>query len=125
MTENNSIEEHLKELEQRLLEPEVRKSAAEVGALLAEEFKEFVSTGQIYNKAQIIELLQIAPTADSALSDFKALMLAPDVALATFFYVREAAQDRPAAKSIRSSIWKRIDGRWQMVFHQGTLCSEK
>ena len=125
MTENNSIEEHLKELEQRLLKPEVRKSAAEVGALLAEDFKEFVSTGQIYNKAQIIEMLQKAPTADSALTDFKALMLAPDVALATFFYFRGATQDRPAAKSIRSSVWKRIDGRWQMVFHQGTLCSEK
>ena len=125
MTENDSIEEHLKELEQRLLKPEVRKSAAEVGALLADDFKEFVSTGQIYNKAQIIELLQKAPTADSALTDFKTLMLAPDVALATFFYSREATHDRPAAKSIRSSVWKRIDGRWQMVFHQGTLCSEK
>ena len=22
---------------------------------------------------------------------------------------------------LRSSIWKLIDGRWQMVFHQGTL----
>ncbi len=124
MTENDSIEEHLKELEQRLLKPEVRKSAADVGALLADDFKEFVSTGQIYNKAQIIEMLQKAPTADSELTDFKALMLAPDVALATFFYSRGATHDRPAAKSIRSYVWKRIDGRWQMVFHQGTLCSE-
>jgi hypothetical protein len=23
-------------------------------------------------------------------------------------------------RTLRSSIWKRIDGRWQMIFHQGT-----
>lgn len=125
MTEDNSTEEHLKSLEQRLLDPEIRKSAAEVGALLADEFREFVSTGEIYNKSQIIELLQKAPTTASSLTEFKTLLLAPDVALATFFYFRGAAQDRPAAKSIRSSIWKRMNGRWQMVFHQGTLCGEK
>jgi hypothetical protein len=123
MTENDSIEEHLKELEQSLLRPEVRKSATAVGVLLADDFKEFVSTGQIYNKAQIIELLQKAPMADSALTDFKALMLAPDVALATFFYSRGATHDRPAAKSIRVYL-KRIDGRWQMVFTK-ELLSEK
>jgi len=22
---------------------------------------------------------------------------------------------------LRSSIWQRIDGRWQMIFHQGTV----
>lgn len=125
MTEDTSTEEHLKTLELRLLDPEIRKSSTELGALLADEFREFVSTGQIYNKSQIIDLLRKAPTNDSSLTDFKAHLLAPDVALATFFYFRGATQDRPAAKSIRSSIWKRLNGRWQMVFHQGTLCGEK
>lgn len=122
MSEESRIEEHLKGLERRLLEPEVRKSAAEVGALLADGFREFVSSGQVYDKAQIIELLRRSPAADSELADFKAVLLAPGVALATFVYFRGAAPDRPAAKSLRSSVWKMIDGRWRMVFHQGTLC---
>lgn len=125
MTEDGSIEEHLKKLEQRLLEPETRKSAVELDALLADDFREFVSSGRIYDKAQIIELLRKSPSADSSLADFKAVILAPDVALATFSYSRGATSDRPAAKSIRSSVWKRSNGRWQLVFHQGTLCGEK
>ena len=44
------------------------------------------------------------------------------MALVTFLYTREATPERPAAKSIRSSIWKLMAGRWRMVFHQGTLC---
>ncbi|MDE2140877.1 MAG: DUF4440 domain-containing protein [Elusimicrobia bacterium] len=124
MAEENLFEELLKKLEQRLLEPGIRKSAAQVGALLADDFREFASSGKTYNKIQTIELLQNSPAADSTLEDFKTVILAPDVVLATFVYFRGATHDRPAAKSIRSSLWKRMEGRWQMVFHQGTLCSE-
>ncbi len=122
MTEDNSIEADLKKLEQRLLEPKIRKSAAEIGALLADDFKEFASTGQIYNKAEIIKSLQNEPPAQAVLSNFKATILAHDIALATFQYSRESTKDRTAATSIRSSVWKRTNGRWQMVFHQGTMC---
>lgn len=125
MTEAISVEEHLKELEERLLEPEIRKSAAEAGALLADNFQEFTSTGQIYDKAEIIAVLRNAPRTRCSLTDFKAVILAPDVALATFCYFRESTHDRTAAKSLRSSVWKQTNGRWQMVFHQGTLCNEK
>ena len=125
MPEDNAIEAHLEDLERRLLKPEIRMSPAEVGAMLADDFKEVAGTGEIFNKAQIIEMLRNAPPAKMELTDFKAVVLAPDVALAKFFYSRGATPDRPAAESIRSSVWKRIDGRWQMVFHQGTLSGER
>lgn len=115
------LEKHLKMLEQRLLRPEVRKSPAEVGALLADDFVEFASDGRVCGKAQIIESLRKSPAARMTLSDFKVRMLAPDVALATFRYHRESTPERPAARSIRSSVWKRTNGRWRMAFHQGTL----
>ena len=33
---------------------------------------------------------------------------------------RGATAVRPSADSLRSSIWRLRDGRWRMVFHQGT-----
>jgi hypothetical protein len=42
--------------------------------------------------------------------------LAPDVVLATYRVVDETRKQH----TLRSSIWKLKDGRWQMVFHQGT-----
>jgi glyoxylase I family protein len=42
------------------------------------------------------------------------------VALLTYRAHRGATAVRPAADSLRSSIWRLRQGHWQMVFHQGT-----
>jgi hypothetical protein len=52
----------------------------------------------------------------ATLHNFEVHPLAPDVVLATYCSVNETRKQH----TLRSSIWKRIDGRWQMVFHQGT-----
>jgi hypothetical protein len=53
------LEESLfRELEERLLEPDFRKSAKDIMDLLADEFIEFGSSGRVFNKQQIIESLQ-------------------------------------------------------------------
>lgn len=122
MPEDSDVGTHLESLERRLLDPQVRASPSEVSPLLADDFVEIAANGQVYDRAQIIEVLQKSPTPQTALSDFKSKLLSADIALVTFYYSREATPERPAAKSIRSSIWKRMDGRWRMVFHQGTLC---
>lgn len=116
-----TVAEELEALERRLLDPEFRKSAEAVGSLLADEFIEYASNGEIFDKARIIEVLCAALPTPMDLTDFKAVVLAPDAALATFRYERGATAARPAAVSLRSSVWKRLNGRWQMVFHQGTL----
>jgi glyoxylase I family protein len=125
MIEDESIERHLLMLEQRLLEPHIRRSPAEAGALLADDFAEFSSTGRAYDKAQILEALRTSSPARFALADFKVVRLSANVALATFRVIRDSTPERPAAESLRSSVWKKIGGRWRMVFHQGTLCEEK
>ena len=53
------------------------------------------------------------------LSDFEAKSLASGVILATYRAVKHESDGR-RSYSLRSSIWKLIDGRWQMIFHQGT-----
>jgi hypothetical protein len=43
----------------------------------------------------------------------------------TYRVIRQGTADEPPIYSLRSSIWKLIDDRWQMVFHQGTLTQER
>lgn len=109
-----SEERLLRELEEGLLQPSVRASAEQAAALLADEFVEFGSSGRIYDKKQIIELLQEeqGQSRQRTVSDFSARQLATDVVLLTYRIVE--------TRTIRSSIWKLTNGQWRMVFHQGT-----
>jgi hypothetical protein len=103
----------LRDLEERLLLPSVRASPDEVAALLADEFIEFGSSGRIYDKQLIIRLLQEDPgEARLTLVEFSARRLSADVVLVTYRVVE--------SRTIRCSIWSLREGRWRMVFHQGT-----
>jgi hypothetical protein len=117
------VEQELERLERQLLRVEVRKSPVRVKALLDDDFHEFASTGRIYNKSQIIKALRTGPTVRCSLQRFKALRISPDVALTTFRYVKSSNSGQGRLTSLRSSLWKRMDGRWRMIFHQGTLCA--
>jgi hypothetical protein len=113
----------LRQLEEHLLRPEVRGSAEQVGRLLADDFVEFGSSGYAYDKQQIIEALQQEkpdPALRISLTEFAARRLAPGIFLVTYRTTWDAGADEPGRSRLRSSIWKLIDGRWQMVFHQGT-----
>jgi hypothetical protein len=124
MQADSVLEDHLRQLEERLLQPSVRKSAEEVSELLASEFIEFGSSGQIFDKQSIIASLQMEPIAHRVLLDFNTSALAHGVVLVAYSAVRQGGTGEPPIYSLRSSIWKLIDGRWQMVFHQGTLSQE-
>jgi hypothetical protein len=113
--------DHLRTLEERLLQPDVRRSAQAVASLLADEFVEFGSSGRVFDKTQIIAALRDEPPIERVLSDFGSTVLAPGVVLVTYRIARRTASDEPPQHLLRSSIWKLMDGRWQMVFHQGTL----
>ncbi len=55
------------------------------------------------------------------MSDFKITELSEDVMLATYYIEFTDISTSERKESLRSSIWKFRDGRWQMAFHQGTL----
>jgi hypothetical protein len=119
-----SLATHLRQLEERLLQPDVRRSAQDAAALLADEFIELGSSGRVFDKPQILEALKHEPPIQRTLMEFKTSILAPGVVLATYRIVRHGAPGEQLIHSLRSSIWRFIAGRWQMVFHQGTLSKE-
>jgi len=118
------MEEHVRQLEERLLQPEVCHAAVEVARLLAPAFREFGSSGRIFTKSQLIEALQGEEPVRRSLEEFQTVLLAPGVILATYCAVRYGAGGEPPRRSLRSSIWTCLDDRWQMIFHQGTLLGE-
>jgi hypothetical protein len=119
MTALPTVHAQLRHLEEQLLQPEVRDSTERLAALLAKDFVEFGSSGQVFNKKQIIAALANETPTERSLSDLEATMLAEDIALVTYRATRRSHAG--AVHTLRSSIWRRSDGQWQTVFHQGTL----
>jgi hypothetical protein len=119
MTPQDALAAELKGLEEELLVPAVRKSTR-FTALLADEFVEFGSSGRVYTKSDLAAVLQAESPVGQTPSDFKVAYLAPDVALLTYKIRRHT---QPPVQTLRSSIWRRAKGQWQMVFHQGTIIS--
>lgn len=77
-------QEQLLQLEERLLQPEIRKSPHSVAQLLSEDFVEFGSSGRVYDKWAVIEQFAGGQSVPMVLSDFEARALAPGVMLATY-----------------------------------------
>ncbi|WP_315790045.1 DUF4440 domain-containing protein [Fischerella sp. JS2] len=117
----------LRKLEERLLQPDVRRSALEVADLLADEFIEFGSSGRVFDKQQTIEHLQnepIEPLTQRSITEFNTSVLAAGVVLVTYRVVRYSTASEEHVYSLRSSVWKLINNQWKIVFHQGTLTKE-
>lgn len=116
-----SIEDHLKQLEERLLDSAIRRNPALVAPLLADDFLEFGASGRVFDKASILEDLKNEPPRPaSRITDFAIRELSPTIILATYRATRFNAEGEPISHSRRSSIWAHVNGQWQMTFHQGT-----
>lgn len=115
------LAEHLRRLEERLLEPSVRRESVELSSLLANDFLEIGSSGRSFDKKQVIEELRTEPVrAPSILTDFVATLLAPQIVLVTYRTSREDGSQVRVEQALRSSIWVNRENRWQLQFHQGT-----
>lgn len=104
------------------LEVELMKlDKSKLNVLLAEDFVEFGSSGHIYLKCDQIhnsELIIKEPQYE--ISDFEIKELSSKIILATYQTRRVEDQQR----ALRSSIWRKSEQGYQMIFHQGTAVSD-
>ena len=115
-----SLRDHIRRLEEQLLQSEVRRSRPALEALLANDFTEFATDGVAYTKVQVIDALQREATSRRSLTDFHIVALADNIVLATYRAIRRNERSTETVESLRSSIWTYRDDRWQLAFHQGT-----
>jgi hypothetical protein len=118
MEYRTSLREQLLQLEEKLLKTEIRTSKEELSHILADAFFEFGSSGKVLYKDESIgeEGLSVV---QMKLSDFDIHPLSEEIVLTTYRIYNEVNKEH----SLRSSIWKLIDGSWKMHFHQGTKTS--
>src|SRR5437016_1726999 len=106
-----AVEDDVLRLERLLLQKQTRASAETLGALLAEEFVEFGSSGHVYDKRAIIEALpreaQDASPAERSAHDMRLVHLADDLRLVTYRAVRRLIAEDREVHTLRSSLWKR------------------
>lgn len=113
--DEESLAELLLTLERQLMDPDFRRDRERVSALLAKEFREIGSSGRVWSREAILDLLAAEPEQPApAVEDFAIQQLAPDVVLASY------RTRRGEAAALRSSIWVGRGEGWQMLFHQGT-----
>jgi ribonuclease HI len=97
-----------------LLDPNVRASPEDAAALLHEKFLEYGVSGAVWDRTQILALLSADPHVDGEPRELRVIRLGPDAMLLTYHF------EGRLSSSLRSSIWLRVEGRWQLRFHQGT-----
>lgn len=118
----NDLQKIIYDLETTLLKPSVRSSAKELDLLLADDFFEFGSSGEIYDKKAILERLpkdtEVLPV-EFVVSDFQIKLMGENFILATF-KTNKISPDTSHIIALRTSIWRKTNGNWQMIFHQGT-----
>jgi hypothetical protein len=99
-----------RDLETSLHRHEIRASPERASALIADDFVEFGKSGKVYDKATVLaQMKREQPGPQVLVEDFAVRALAPEVVLVTY-----------RTSALRSSIWVRREGKWQLVFHQGT-----
>lgn len=117
--DDSTLAEHLRKLEESLLQPEVRFTPGELDILLAEDFVEYGSSGRIWHKEDCLVPGGIG-VRKLRLTHFECRRLGADTALNVF----QILDEDTGRASLRSSVWQQRQGRWRLVFHQGTPIPE-
>jgi hypothetical protein len=102
------------------LDPAIRSDPTETGKLLAEDFREFGSSGRIWSRSEILDTLAAEAPGRLEATDLEVTLLTPQLALVTYRSTRLADGASPS-QALRSSLWRLEAGHWRVFFHQGTL----
>ncbi len=114
------LKEIIFRLEDKLQRPDIRKSVKELDELISDDLVEFGSSGQIYSKSDVLINLPASAAITFTMSDFRINVLCPDVVQSLFKTEKLNQETGKVTRSLRSSLWKNENGRWKMIFHQGT-----
>lgn len=108
--------EELIELEASLHKKSVRNDRRQLEVLLHRDFFEFGSSGKVWARGATIEsLTQESEAGEIEAENYQLHRHAEEFAQLTYVSRRS-----DGSKTLRSSLWKRDQGVWKMVFHQGT-----
>jgi hypothetical protein len=117
--EDKALLEILIKNETALIDPVARRNPKSLEQLLGPTFFEFGCSGKVWERSETIRGLSSTELPNIDATDFNLHRLAVEVVLLTFKTSKLGLDGKPATV-LRSSIWKKNETGWQMVFHQGT-----
>jgi len=114
--------EQLRKLEIELHQFDVRSNHSRLNQLIHSSFIEIGYSGNIYSKEDIIGSLlnEGEPTHTVWSQDYQFLELSKDMVQVMYKEARMDAQGILSRHAIRTSIWQKELGSWQVRFHQAT-----
>ncbi len=99
--------------------PEHGDRREDFDAMMAPGFFEIGASGRVYSREFVLDELdrrRAQPVSERLVVDeFACRQLAADLFLVTYHL------DQDGRKSRRATLWRAAAGRWQIVYHQGTL----
>jgi hypothetical protein len=109
------IEEIIIKNELKLLDRKIRNNENELTKLISKEFVEYGSSGKIYSYTEAISGLLIeTKEIEYKIIEMNVKKLSDKIYL--LLYIMEINN----IIFNRSSIWKKDNGEWKIIFHQGT-----
>ena len=122
VTEQDRIKKELIAGEEQLLENNIRADAGKIAELIDDNCLELTASGKRnqYHPGEIFEKLDGVFYIDS--NTVTLVDLSEDCKL--LVYVAAKVLKNSRTKSNCSSVWKKKQGTWKIVFHQETNCSE-
>ncbi len=105
--------------ERLLLAPDSTVSPADLDALLDAHFHETGASGRLYTReATLADLLRrrdAGAGTPARMSEVQCDPIATDVHLLTYLL------EQPGRLTRRSSLWRRSEAGWKILYHQGTV----
>ncbi|MFO0661605.1 MAG: nuclear transport factor 2 family protein [Polyangiaceae bacterium] len=117
--------DHIRALEEKLLEPATRRDASLLREIFVEELVEFTRAGVVFDRERLIQAFAAETTTEpSRIVELNAQRLSPRHAHITF--KTQHGRDPNAAREVlRSSLWRLDNRRWRLEFHQATAVPPK
>ena len=113
--EDRSDEQQVLRLERQLMDPAVRADRGEAASLLHADMQEIGSSGRLWGREDLLAAMEgEAPGPVPEVDVLTTRDLAPGLIQIVY---RATEEDRAV---LRTSLWLRAGGRWQMIWHQGT-----
>ncbi|MDE0723402.1 MAG: nuclear transport factor 2 family protein [Alphaproteobacteria bacterium] len=111
------------DLEKALLDDEVRASQERLNTLIHDDFLEYSQSGGSYGKQAILDAFKgyMPDGSTYKTKNFNVRLLSHDLAQVTYETISIPKNDTIERKALRSSLWKKEEREWQMIFHQGTI----
>lgn len=104
----------IKDLELCFFDKSVRHSESALNNIIADDFIEFGSSGRVYNKNEIRAFLLSSEAPVPELKNFSVRDIGNNTFLVTYI------SEKNDTFTLRTSIWEEINGKWKILFHQGT-----